>query len=203
MAEVKSENPVGTLEELRKQRMSPAQYGSCSAPVVVDGERTSIGCKHHVERDGVFVCQFVPGGSVPEMWQNVCGKGPEIVPVRIVLDSGSSVERPLPCFSYMDKHEEWNEIPDSGGNVEVIPSKKYLYRGTRPKTIMENGKQITTHEDVVEEKEVEPFDRPGTNPAHIGTSYSSEIKKRAAAERREKARDKRLGLTKEDDKEPE
>lgn len=194
MAEVKSEWPVGTIEELRHDKMSPAEHGACCPPEFNhNGTRKVIGCPFYDN------CQFVKDGSVPKRWQHIRDKGPEMVPVRIALDSGAIVERELPCYSYMRMHEEWNEIPDSGGAVEVLDSDEYLYRGTKPNTIVENGKGITTHVDEIETRKVTKFKRPSENTKLVGDAYAAQVKRRAAEERKAKARDKRMGLGKDDE----
>lgn len=187
---VKHAKPIGTPEELNARRMSLSEYGCCAKRVKnPDGEGWEVvGCEEYQQ------CQFVKGGDVPKDWQWVRDKGPEHVPVRIVSDNGGIVERQLPCVDYMELHHRYNEIPDSGGAVEVISGKQYLLRGSRPKTVVENGKAITTHEDFAELTEVEPFPRPGKNQKFLGDVLAQESRLRAVKERRMRARDERLGV---------
>jgi hypothetical protein len=190
VAAIKHANPVGTPEELKKNRMPLNAYGSCAKRERnAEGDIEVLGCQHY------GACQFIKGGDVPKDWQNIRDHGPEHVPVRIVSDNGGVVERALPCYDYIDLNQRYNDIPDSGGACEVISGKQYLARGSRPKTITENGKAITSHVDFAELTEVEAFPRPGKNPQFLGDAFAAQSKVRAAEERRARARDDRLGVS--------
>lgn len=185
-----SQNPIGTLEELREAGIDERRNGSCAARVgPSNGAPLIMGCPFYSPtRKGVAKC------TLP------CkGKGPENVKVRTLKSNGRRLERSMPCFEFYQ--HVFPENRAEGGNISRVvgiagPDKELTYtaRETQPKKHVGHNNTIKVlHEHVVVTRKIEPFVRPKDNPNYRESLADVKIREMEEADRVDAAWRERMG----------
>lgn len=166
MPEIESQtihfDPIGTLEELQANNLSPATFASCSKP---EGRGGNVGCRH---------------------WKSNCtmsykGKlGPANHAVRLVKPPSATVDgEPVAreivcsCVFYHDHIEQWRAnkwaVRITGSEKRVAPSggrTQFIMTGTKAeaKPLNPAAPAFVPLSNEESEKEIAPFPRPSDNP---------------------------------------
>lgn len=168
--EAGSQNPVGTLKELRGLRMSPMHYGSCSRPT-----ETNRGC------------QFYP---CPLLLKLRAKKkpGPEFAAYVVIKPGGAMKQDFSPCWNFVgmamrtDSRVALYDFLGFGGETTI------KMRGSEP--LNPKDKKDTRRKRTLKAFDVPAFPRPGE--AHGDAADVIELTKDIITRRRERMFEDRL-----------
>jgi hypothetical protein len=157
--------PVGTVDEIRAMGQALVKWGSCSAR---DANLKSRGCNH--EPNCIFAFKGLP---IKE------GGGPRKVIVYIKPDTGAKVERPMPCYVYMETLHKRAMAEGSGETIAVVGHEGDTYECRETVSVSPHGgpaKNDNRMKSTTSQKVCPAFPRPGEEGSAMGPEFLSDQK---------------------------
>lgn len=162
--------PIGTLQELAENHMSPTSFGSCSRP-----SAENIGCRFY------NTCEM----SYKDTGRGEVG-GPRNHGVRLSksVENGSKrLETIHSCFKYngmVDQLRANKTVPwIVASEPDVVPKNGrtfIIFQGTELDPATEKlASDKQRHRSYMKELQIQPFKRPGQNPQFANIAYANKM----------------------------